>query len=78
MIDAGGILGMLGGMGVMVLLEGDQVDSEPFFASAIVGTAAGLGISTYLTRNWDIPEVPGELAMVPTDGGVMALYGARF
>jgi hypothetical protein len=78
MIDVGGVLGMLGGMGVMLLLQGDDVEDAPLFTSAIVGTVAGLGTATYLTRNWDVPDVPGELAIVPTEGGALALYGARF
>ncbi|MEK7704521.1 MAG: hypothetical protein AAB426_06135 [Myxococcota bacterium] len=78
-IDAGGILGMLAGMGVAIIVDvGPDTTVPGFFGSAIAGTVLGLGLTTYLTQDWDVPELPAQVMVVPTDGGGMALVGARF
>lgn len=75
-VDAGGILGMLTGMGAALVFEWTSSTGE-FFGSAIAGTVLGLGLTTYLTQDWDVPEVPAQVMIVPTDGGGMALVGLR-
>ncbi|MCC7538487.1 MAG: hypothetical protein IT379_19840 [Deltaproteobacteria bacterium] len=80
-IDAGGVVGMLGGMGVAVLASGDDVKPAGFFLPAMLGTAAGLGLTAFFTRAWtnddeEAPEVTGAVLPMP-EGGAMVTIGAR-
>jgi hypothetical protein len=51
-IDAGGIVGGIGGGGLGVLISG-STDDRSTAAVAALGVAAGLGAAAYLTRDWD-------------------------
>jgi hypothetical protein len=52
-IDAGGIVGMLAGFGIVTLIQGEGADSTLLFGSAMAGTAVGLASATWFTRRWD-------------------------
>ncbi len=80
-IDSGGILGLLSGMGIYVFADADMSSATGFSLMTIAGTAAGLGTATYLTRDWDAPEDPGlsaNWAITPTDGGAQLSVGGSF
>ena len=62
LISVSGVLGALAGFGVDLLIEGDS--EEEAFALAGAGSAAGLAIGTYITRNMDEGKFLGVL-----DGG---------
>ena len=53
LIDAGGVLGTLSGLGLAILAQGDRVEPTPTFAAGVVGTLTGLGLAYYLTSDWD-------------------------
>lgn len=79
-IDAGGIVGAVGGGGLGVLISGD-LDSRATSASAAVGTAVGLAAAAYFTRGWaDSNDDDGPRAVVmPAEhgrGGLVGLAGA--
>ncbi|MFP4599971.1 MAG: hypothetical protein ACLFVJ_17065 [Persicimonas sp.] len=80
-IDSGGILGLLAGMGIYVFADADMSSATGFSLMTIGGTAAGLGTATYLTRDWDAPDDPdlsANWAITPTDGGAQLSVGGRF
>ncbi|MCB9647851.1 MAG: hypothetical protein H6730_14775 [Deltaproteobacteria bacterium] len=81
LIDSGGILGTLVGMGLSVLVK-NEVDNAPaFFGPALAGMLVGLSSATYLTRNWDAPELEADVAVGigPVEGGGATLMvGGRF
>jgi hypothetical protein len=52
-IDAGGIVGLLAGFGIVTLIQGEDRDPRTFFAAGMAGTAVGLGAATWFTRRWD-------------------------
>ena len=64
-IDSGGALGALVGIGTYVLINPEFERPTGMGFSAIAGTLAGLGTATFLTRNWDTPD----------DGNVTARWG---
>ncbi len=69
-VDAGGLLGALVGMGVPFLIQNEDSTPGLIFGGAIAGTLAGLGTSYYLTRDWDAPEELGfQLNVTPVEGG---------
>lgn len=74
-IDAGGLAGMLLGMGAHVVITGDDDPPGSFYGAAIAGTLSGLVGATYLTRNWDLPDVPARVSLLPTDGGALLSVG---
>lgn len=57
-ISAGGFAGLLTGALGMVMVLDEDVDDYPraTLGSTLIGGAAGLGIATALTRDWDDPE----------------------
>jgi len=56
-IDASGIAGTLFGIGVPVLISGDDVNSKHVFAGAMAGSLLGLGLAITFTHDtWDDPE----------------------
>lgn len=80
LINAGGGLGLLVGFGVPFLIAGDDIDPQVGLTSMMIGSIAGLGLTTYLTRNWDKPEELGlipdlHFGITPTDGGVTVNAG---
>lgn len=81
-IDAGGIVGMLGGMGVAVLAGGDDVRPAGFFLPALLGTLTGLSLTTFFTRGWSddqagAPDVRAGLVPVEGGGAVLTLAATR-
>lgn len=67
-IDAGGILGMLAGALIGAASNSDDFDDS--FAPLMLGTAAGLGIAAYATRDWDVPAPSGvRLTAMPVGHG---------
>jgi hypothetical protein len=79
LIDSGGILGALLGGASVALLGGD---SKPVAIGAAFGTLAGLGLTTYITRDFDGPSTPEpEVTLAPTvlgHGGAGLMLGGRF
>ena len=71
-LDAGGLLGMLTGMGVDLLIEGDNITEAPFFGLAALGMLTGLGLAYSLTDEWDLPNADASLSLVPIPGGALA------
>lgn len=66
LIDTGGVLGFLtGGLAAVIA---DPREEGSAFTYMFVGTAAGLGLSTYVTRDWDVPEV-GSMRMAASPMG---------
>lgn len=77
-IDAGGIVGMLGGFLVAVAAEANSAPGE--WLPPAIGTAAGLAIATVATRDWDAPTPAATvgLSLTPTQGGALAGIGGTF
>ncbi len=69
-IDAGGIVGMVGGGGIGVLIGG-EIGDRAVAGAAAVGAALGLGAAAYLTRNWadDDDDDDDDDVIVEDDGG---------
>jgi hypothetical protein len=81
LIDAGGLVGGLLGMGSVVLIKGDVGDGKVFFTAAILGTLGGLGLTTYVTRAWDAPDdvLDVTVGIAPDgQGGGSFVVGGRF
>ena len=78
MIDLGGVLGMVAGMGTSALIAPSSEVAAGI--SGIAGTLAGLGIATVMTRNWDASDdarVTARWGIAPTeDGATLSLSGA--
>jgi hypothetical protein len=75
LIDAGGLLGTLTGLGVAVLAQGDDLHAAATLIPGLVGTVSGLGVAYYLTRDWDSDELAGtqlHLGLSPIRGGGVA------
>jgi len=77
-IDSGGIVGGLFGMGFNILIEGEVRDEGRFFGLAILGTLTGLTVTTLLTQGWDAPDVPAQVAFSPVKGGGVFSIGGQF
>jgi hypothetical protein len=76
LLDLGGGLGTLIGLGSVVLLAGDHTDGRAAAAGAAAGAVAGLGLTAFLTRSWDLPDVPPvQVGVGPTQGGAIVLVG---
>lgn len=70
LLDAGGIVGAVGGMGTAVLIAGDDLGEKTAAGAALLGTVAGLAGAAYLSRDWDLPEAPpARLTLLPSAGG---------
>lgn len=79
-IDAGGIVGGVGGAGIGVLLSGNTGDRATA-ALAALGAAGGLAATAYFTRGWyDSDEGSGPRAvLMPAEqgrGGLVGLAGS--
>lgn len=76
LIDAGGLLGTLTGLGLAVLAQGDDVHAAATLVPGLLGTVTGLGVSYYLTRDWDADELAADtqlhLSLAPLRGGGVA------
>jgi hypothetical protein len=81
-IDAGGIVGGVGGGGLGVLLSG-EIGDQTTAAMAALGVAAGLGAAAYFTRDWN--DADGDRAdgvhavLLPAEhgrGGLVGLAGS--
>lgn len=65
-IDAGGILGGLAGAAAVYFADQDPGDGLAL--GTAVGVGAGLAATTLLTRNFDAPELPEGVALLPQLG----------
>ena len=75
-IDAGGALGTLLGFGSALLITGSEIDSAAaLMVPGMIGTLAGLGITTWATRNWDVPDPPIGVSLLPVEGGAVLTVG---
>lgn len=76
LIDAGGILGGLLGAAAVALLTENE---DPILIGAGIGTLGGLGLSTWLTRDFDTPSTGPEVTLAPTlmgrEGAGLVLAG---
>ncbi len=80
-IDSGGILGFLVGIGTYIFIEPDVTSPTAFSVMGILGTVTGLGTATYLTRNWDVEasdDFSANWGVSPTDGGALLSVGGTF
>jgi hypothetical protein len=79
LIDSGGVLGGLLGAATVALLGGD---GDGAAIGAGVGALAGLGFTTWLTRNFDTPASAGpQVSMGPSllgQQGMGLMVGGRF
>lgn len=55
-INTGGLLGGLLGVGLVILAGGDRIDSRVMSGSAMIGAGGGLAVSTLLTEGWTIHD----------------------
>lgn len=55
-INTGGLLGGLLGVGLVILGGGDRIDSRVVSGSAMIGAGGGLAVSTLLTEGWTIRD----------------------
>ncbi len=81
LLDAGGLLGGLLGVGVDLLAQGDNPDETVLGGLGLVGTVGGLSLSYWLTRSWDArPGAPAS-SLSPTlafvRGGAVAGIGGQ-
>lgn len=80
-IDAGGVMGFLVGIGLPVLILNEPPDSEvAWFGSALAGTVVGLASAAYFSRGWDAggsaDATTPHLMIVPTkDGASLGIMG---
>lgn len=79
-IDSGGILGALTGMGLYFIA--DPYPSKPVgpMLTGMLGSAAGLGLATFFTRNWDAPEVgvSAQMQLAPVEEGMTFSLTGQF
>ena len=63
-------------MGTAVII-GDSRE-QGMLMSGMIGTVGGLVTAGYLSRNWDVPESPVGVSLLPTtDLGSNAISGAQ-
>lgn len=73
LIDVGAISGGLFGAGIGVLV---RAESQAMAAMAASGIVAGVGLASYLTRNWDLDALPLAFGLAPTNGGLLLTVNA--
>ena len=78
LIDGVGLMGGLIGASAVVLTAGNDTSSDALQTSIILGIAGGLTIGTYLSREFDAPDIGANLALVPTEGGALLTLGSTF
>ena len=74
LLDAGGLLGALGGLGVVASVDEDPSDRVQS-GGMLVGLAVGLVAAAYWGRNWgkgSKRSVPARVTLMPNDGGLGA------
>jgi hypothetical protein len=80
LIDAGGLLGTLTGMGVSVLAQGSDPAPEPTLGVGLAGTLIGLGLAYHLTSDWDEDDdddaAGPRLALAHRAGGAQVTFTA--
>ena len=69
LIDASGVLGVLSGFGIDLLIQGEDVEAPPFFTLGLIGMVTGLGLGVYLTDEWDVPDQPIQVGLLPLNDG---------
>lgn len=75
LLDAGGIVGALVVAGVGILTEAG--DDDVLVLGMAGGAVAGIGAAYYLTRQWDVPELPVSVGITPTgNGALLSVRGA--
>jgi hypothetical protein len=62
LIDAGGIIGALAGGLITVIAEPDNTTAA--FIPPTLGVIGGLGLATYMTRDWDVPDPPASAGLI--------------
>jgi hypothetical protein len=76
LIDAGGLLGTLSGLGLAVLAQGDDVHAAATLVPGLLGTLTGLGVAYYLTQDWDsagdTAATQLHMGLAPIRGGALA------
>lgn len=78
-MDAGGLLGMLTGMGLSVLVQSDA-QAQPTLGAGLAGALVGLGATYALTDGWDRDDGEADLRLdlMPVPGGAMVGVGGAF
>lgn len=78
-IDAAGIAGGVGGAGLGILVSG-SADERVTPALAAAGAVVGLGVATYLTRNWGDTGSPSNVrtVLLPAERGRGGTAGIAF
>ncbi len=87
-IDAGGALGFFTGILGYVLVADttknsyESMNFRAAVASGLAGTALGLGLATFFTRDWDVDDddtdISAQLFVTPTDGGAVVGFAGNF
>jgi hypothetical protein len=81
LIDAGGLLGTLTGLGVAVLAQGNDIQPTPTLIPGLIGTLTGLSIAYSLTSDWDTVDRTAaqlHLGVMPVPSGAAASLGGWF
>jgi hypothetical protein len=78
LIDSGGVLGALAGLGTVVLIEGNKTSGVAVWRSMLPGAIVGLGAAAFLTRHWDGPHIAADVSIVPTGTGAAAFLTGKF
>jgi hypothetical protein len=75
-IDGGAVVGTMLGVTLSLLAEAERTSA---FIAPALGLAAGLGLTAYLTRNFDLPDAPNVTWWAaPVSEGLMAGVGGHF
>lgn len=80
-IDSGGILGFLIGIGTYIFIEPDVQSATAFSVMGMMGTVTGLGTAAYLTRDWDVEsstDFSANWGVSPTENGALLSVGGTF
>lgn len=79
LIDSGGLMGTLLGMGIAVLIAGGDITAPVLFVPGLLGMLGGLTGTFFLTDDWDTPDLGVDLAVAPTlNGGLTVGFTGRF
>ncbi|MEM9073804.1 MAG: hypothetical protein AAGE52_35260 [Myxococcota bacterium] len=79
LIDLGTFTGTGLGIGLVALIQGDDLEAGPVFGAGALGAAGGFALTYWLTRNLRMRRQPAvDVSLAPTRGGGMATIGATF